>query len=643
VSAKGRSAAARPLRLLILGDSAAAGVGADTQDRRWPANSPWRWRRLFSLHWKLLAFTGATTRDILRRLASEPPAAYDVVVTSLGVNDVTGRRSLDTWRRQQLELIDLLRARLGADPHRPQRLPPMHRFPALPQPLRWYVGAARAISTACWRNWRGSGRAATIWNWSHGAMDVSAMASDGFHPGPPIYELWAREAAAADRKIQQGERHDRPLLLDHPQRPQDHPLPRRAGLPYRIVPINIGKGEQFAADFLKISPNNRIPAIVDQAPADGGAPIAVRIRRDPALPRRQDRAVHRADLRGRAETIQWLFWQMGGLGPMAGQNHHFTQYAPEKVPYAIERYTKETARLYAVLNKRLADREFVAGAYSIADMACYPWIVPHSRQGQNLDDFPASQALVRRHPRAAGDKARLCPGRKNQSRAGDHRGREKDTVRPGREQRPTKTKTKERVHEVVAIPRRRQGAFRRSHRRQGAGHEGEMFGEKQASGEEFAVDAIEWLTPTRPSKMIGLWNNFRAAAEKNGNAIPPEPLYFIKGANSYCAHGQPIIAPASHDGRVVYEGELAVVIGKTAKAVSLADAPAHIFGYSCANDVTAPELLKRDESFAQWTRAKSFDTFGVFGPVVETDFDPACGELVTLLNGRERQRYPFPT
>mgnify|MGYP000084144907 CR=1 FL=1 len=171
--------------------------------------------------------------------------------------------------------------------------------------------------------------------------------------------------------------------------------------------------------------------------------------------------------------------------------------------------------------------------------------------------------------------------------------------------------------------------------------QGEMFGEKQVSGEGFALDAIEWLTPTRPSKMIGLWNNFRAAAEKNGNAIPPEPLYFIKGANSYCAHGQPILAPTSHDGRVVYEGELAVVIGKRAKAVSVADAPAHIFGYSCANDVTAPELLKRDESFAQWTRAKSFDTFGVFGPVIETDFDPAGGELVTLLNGRERQRYPF--
>ncbi|NJD35167.1 MAG: DUF2437 domain-containing protein [Betaproteobacteria bacterium] len=170
---------------------------------------------------------------------------------------------------------------------------------------------------------------------------------------------------------------------------------------------------------------------------------------------------------------------------------------------------------------------------------------------------------------------------------------------------------------------------------------GDMFGEKQPSGEEFAVDAIEWLTPTLPSKMIGLWNNFRAAAEKNGNAIPAEPLYFIKGVNSYCAHRQAVMAPRSYDGRVIYEGELAVVIGKTAPAVSVEDAPAHIFGYSCANDVTALELINRDASFAQWTRAKSFDTFGVFGPVIETDFDPAGGELVPLLNGRERQRYPF--
>jgi GST-like protein len=162
-----------------------------------------------------------------------------------------------------------------------------------------------------------------------------------------------------------------------------------AGMPYRIVPINIGKGEQFAPDFLGIAPNNRIPAIVDHQPADGGAPLSV-FESGAILLYLADKSARfiAPDLRGRNETIQWLFWQMGGLGPMAGQNHHFTQYAPEKVPYAIARYTKETARLYAVLNKQLAGRDFIAGSYSIADMACYPWIVPHEKQGQNLDDFP---------------------------------------------------------------------------------------------------------------------------------------------------------------------------------------------------------------------------------------------------------------
>lgn len=162
-----------------------------------------------------------------------------------------------------------------------------------------------------------------------------------------------------------------------------------AGLPYRIVPINIGKGEQFSQDFLAISPNNRIPAIVDHEPADAGEPLSVfesgaillyladKIKR--FIPR---------DLRGRNEVVQWLFWQIGGLGPMAGQNHHFTLYAPEPIPYAIHRYVKETSRLYAVLNKRLADRAYIAGDYSIADMACYPWIVPYERQGQKLEDFP---------------------------------------------------------------------------------------------------------------------------------------------------------------------------------------------------------------------------------------------------------------
>jgi GST-like protein len=162
------------------------------------------------------------------------------------------------------------------------------------------------------------------------------------------------------------------------------------GLEYRIHPINIGKGEQFAPEFLAVSPNNRIPAMVDNAPPGGGAPISVFESGAILLylAEKTGRFIP-ADIRGRAEVLQWLFWQMGGLGPMAGQNHHFGTYAPEKIPYAIERYQKETNRLYGVLNKRLADRAFVAGDdYTIADMASYPWIVPHERQGQKLEDFP---------------------------------------------------------------------------------------------------------------------------------------------------------------------------------------------------------------------------------------------------------------
>jgi GST-like protein len=164
------------------------------------------------------------------------------------------------------------------------------------------------------------------------------------------------------------------------------------GIDYRLIPVNIGKGEQFAPEFLRIAPNNRIPAIVDHAPADGGEPLslfesgAILL----YLADKHQRFIPN-DLRGRQETIQWLFWQMAGLGPMAGQNHHFAVYAPEKLPYAIERYIKETARLYAVLDKRLADRPYIAGDYSIADIACYPWIVPHQRQSQNLADFPHLQ------------------------------------------------------------------------------------------------------------------------------------------------------------------------------------------------------------------------------------------------------------
>jgi GST-like protein len=175
-----------------------------------------------------------------------------------------------------------------------------------------------------------------------------------------------------------------------------------SALPYRVVPVNIGKGEQFAPDFLRISPNNRMPAIVDHEPADGGEPLSV-FESGAILLYLADKSGRfiAPDLRRRTQTLEWLFWQMGGLGPMAGQNHHFTQYAPEKIPYAIDRYTKETARLYAVLDKRLADREFIVGDYSIADMASYPWIVPHEKQGQNLDDFPHLKrwfAAIRERP-----------------------------------------------------------------------------------------------------------------------------------------------------------------------------------------------------------------------------------------------------
>jgi GST-like protein len=175
-----------------------------------------------------------------------------------------------------------------------------------------------------------------------------------------------------------------------------------AGLEYTIKPINIGKGEQFDPDFLKISPNNRIPAIVDHAPDGGGRPISVfesgaillylAGKTGQFIPK---------DLRGQVEALEWLMWQMGGLGPMAGQNHHFAIYAPEKLPYAIDRYVRETSRLYGVLNKRLAGRDFILGKqYTIADMAAYPWVIP-DRQGQDVDDFPNLKrwlAAIRNRP-----------------------------------------------------------------------------------------------------------------------------------------------------------------------------------------------------------------------------------------------------
>lgn len=163
-----------------------------------------------------------------------------------------------------------------------------------------------------------------------------------------------------------------------------------AGLPYTIHTVNIGTGEQFRPDFLKIAPNNRMPAIVDHAPADGGAPVSV-FESGAILLYLADKTGQflSRDLRERVMQTQWLMWQMGGLGPMAGQNHHFNRYAPEQIPYAQKRYIDETNRLYGVLDRQLAGRPFVGGeAYSIADMAIYPWIVPYKAQSQDLDSFP---------------------------------------------------------------------------------------------------------------------------------------------------------------------------------------------------------------------------------------------------------------
>ncbi|WP_447726341.1 glutathione binding-like protein [Sphingomonas koreensis] len=163
-----------------------------------------------------------------------------------------------------------------------------------------------------------------------------------------------------------------------------------AGLPYTIHPVNIGAGDQFKPDFLKIAPNNRMPAIIDTDPADGGEPISV-FESGAIL-------VYLANKTGRffgpaqrdkIVQMEWLMWQMGGLGPMSGQNGHFNRYAPEKIPYAQKRYIDETNRLYGVLDRQLADKPFVAGEeYSVADMAIYPWIVPYAAMGQDLADFP---------------------------------------------------------------------------------------------------------------------------------------------------------------------------------------------------------------------------------------------------------------
>ena len=160
------------------------------------------------------------------------------------------------------------------------------------------------------------------------------------------------------------------------------------GIPYTLKPVNISKGEQFAPEFLAIAPNNRIPAIVDHAPAIPGGPVSM-FESGAMLLYLADKTgkLIPADPRSRWECVQWLFWQMAGLGPMAGQTHHFVHYAPEKIPYAIDRYVREAGRLYAVLDHRLRGRDFITGEYTIADIACYPWVQP-DRQRQDIDEFP---------------------------------------------------------------------------------------------------------------------------------------------------------------------------------------------------------------------------------------------------------------
>ncbi|MCP3476772.1 glutathione binding-like protein [Bradyrhizobium sp. CCGUVB1N3] len=162
-----------------------------------------------------------------------------------------------------------------------------------------------------------------------------------------------------------------------------------ASVPYKLFPVNIRTGDQLKPEFLEISPNNRIPAIVDREPLDGGKSISV-FESGAVLAYLAEKTgkLLSSDVRVKYDTLQWLFWQVGGLGPIAGQNHHFGIYASERLPYAVNRFVNETSRLYGVLNKRLADREFLVGDYSIADIASYPWVIPHERQGQNLDDFP---------------------------------------------------------------------------------------------------------------------------------------------------------------------------------------------------------------------------------------------------------------
>jgi len=169
---------------------------------------------------------------------------------------------------------------------------------------------------------------------------------------------------------------------------------------------------------------------------------------------------------------------------------------------------------------------------------------------------------------------------------------------------------------------------------------GDMFGASQATGATVPLADVRLLAPCTPSKMPALWNNFHERAAKEGNPLPADPLYFLKSNNAFCAPGSVIRKPAHFDGKVIFEAELGIVIGKRASAVSESDAPAHIFGYTCVNDVTAVEILRMDKTFEQWTRSKGFDTFGPIGPAIVSGIDPQTLRVRAILNGQERQNYP---
>jgi 2-keto-4-pentenoate hydratase/2-oxohepta-3-ene-1,7-dioic acid hydratase in catechol pathway len=170
-------------------------------------------------------------------------------------------------------------------------------------------------------------------------------------------------------------------------------------------------------------------------------------------------------------------------------------------------------------------------------------------------------------------------------------------------------------------------------------HRGELFGTSEPTGETLAVSGIAWDTPCAPSKMIALLNNSHAQLNKSGKPAPAEPLFFLKAPNTFCGHGAVVPAPRSYTGRVLYEGELGVVIGKRGRDVSLEAVSDHIFGYTCVNDITAFDLFAADPGHEQWTRAKGFDGFGPFGPVIATGLDPAALTIRTLVGGRERQNF----